>query len=110
RSMYTFNPTHTQGRNLAQTGSILSNRPAIGAWITYGLGSENENLPGFIVLSPGGGGGVSRSGFLPAQYQGTPFNTSEEEPEKMIRELRNKQPDETRQRRQLDLIQELNRN
>ena len=57
RSMYTFNPTHTPARSLIHSGSILANRPSIGAWVSYGLGTENENLPGFVVLTPGGGGG-----------------------------------------------------
>ena len=56
RSMYTFNPTHTPARNLFHTGTVLATRPSTGAWISYGLGSENENLPAFVVLTPGGGG------------------------------------------------------
>ena len=60
RSMYTFNPTHTPARSLFHTGTILATRPSTGAWISYGLGTENENLPAFVVLSPGGGGGGGR--------------------------------------------------
>jgi hypothetical protein len=110
RSMYTFNPTHTPARNLIHSGNITSVRPSVGAWITYGLGTENANLPGFVVLSPGpNGGSLWRSGFLPSEYQGTHFNHAEPEPEKMIRYLRNTQLDQPAQRRQLDLIQALNR-
>jgi hypothetical protein len=110
RSMYTFNPTHTPARNLIHSGSILATRPSIGAWTSYGLGTENENLPAFIALTPGGNGGpFLRNGFLPAEYQGTPFNESEIEPEKMIANLRNKQMDARQQRRQLDAVQALNR-
>ena len=50
RSMYTFNPTHTPGRALFHTGSVLATRPSMGSWISYGLGTENENLPSFVAL------------------------------------------------------------
>ena len=109
RSMYTFNPTHPPAWNLFQSGNISSVRPSIGAWITYGLGTENANLPGFVVLSPDSNmSNLWRSGFLPGEYQGTHFNDSETEPEKMIRFLHNTQMDGAAQRRQLDLIQALN--
>jgi uncharacterized protein DUF1501 len=111
RSMYTFNPTHVPARSLIHSGSILANRPSLGAWISYGLGSENENLPSFVVLTPGGGGGGSlwRAGFLPAEHQGVAFNDAEVEPEKMIANLRNQWLDRETQRRQLDAVQALNR-
>ena len=111
RSMYTFNPTHTPARSLIHSGSILATRPSLGAWLSYGLGTENENLPAYIALSPGasGGGSLLRAGFLPAEYQGTPFSDSDVEPEKMIANLRNKWLDAKEQRRKLDAIQELNR-
>jgi len=113
RSMYTFNPTHTPARSLFHTGSILATRPSTGAWVSYGLGTENQNLPAFVVLGPGGGGGggsLSRSGFLPAEHQGVSFSSSEVEPEKMIPDLRNKYLDSTTQRKELDAMQALNRN
>ena len=111
RSMYTFNPTHTPARSLIHSGSILANRPSLGAWISYGLGSENENLPSFVVLTPraGGGGSLWRAGFLPAEHQGIAFDDSETEPEKMIADLRNKRLTPAAQRRQLDALQALNR-
>jgi hypothetical protein len=110
RSMHTFNPTHTPARSLFHTGNIAATRPSMGSWISYGLGSENRNLPGFVVLSPGGGGGAGlRSGFLPARHQGTAFDDSVTDPERMIRDLRNRQLAPADQRRQLDLIQQLNR-
>ena len=86
--MYTFNPTHTPARSLFHTGTVLATRPSTGAWLSYGLGSENENLPAFVVLTPGGGGGgdISRTAFLPAEYQGIRFSDAEVEPEKMIPE------------------------
>jgi hypothetical protein len=113
RSMYTFNPTHTPARSLFHTGTVLATRPSTGAWISYGLGTENENLPAFVVLTPGGGGGggsLSRSGFLPAEHQGISFSDTEVEPEKMIPDLRNQWADPKLQRTELDAIQALNRN
>jgi hypothetical protein len=109
--MYTFNPTHTPARSLFHTGNIAATRPSMGAWISYGLGTENKNLPGFVVLSPGqgGGGGLARAGFLPAKHQGTSFDDSVVEPDKMIKYLQNKELDKDTQRRQLDLVQALNR-
>ena len=107
RSMYSFNPTHSPSISLYNTGSILPNRPSMGSWVSYGLGSENQNLPSFVALS--GGGNAARSGFLPSEHQGTSLDTTEVEPEKMISNLRNTSLDATAQRRQLDAVQELNR-
>lgn len=114
RSMYSFNPTHTPATSLYHTGTVLLNRPSLGSWVSYGLGRENENLPSFVALdgrgSGGGlGGSITRAGFLPAEHQGTPFNDSEVEPEKMIPDLRNEWMDKDAQRLQLDAVQALNR-
>ena len=108
RSMYTFNPTHTPARNLMHSGNIAVTRPTIGAWLNYGLGSENENLPGFVAISHPRSGKLWRSGFLPSKYQGTQFSPDETAPEKMIRYLKNPAQDKAAQRQQLDLIQQLN--
>jgi hypothetical protein len=109
RSMYTFNPTHGPARNLIHAGTVLATRPTLGAWVTYGLGTENENLPGFVVLAPRPGGGeLWHSGFLPADYQGVAFDDSMRAPDKMIRYLRNTVLDPPAQRRQLDAVQALN--
>lgn len=109
KSMHTFNPTHTPARSLFHSGNIAATRPSMGSWISYGLGTENQNLPGFVILAPGGGGGPgARSGFLPARFQGTGFDDTQTRPESMIRDLRNKQLDPATQRRQLDLVQALN--
>jgi hypothetical protein len=110
RSVYTFNPTHTPARSLIQSGNIAATRPTLGAWLSYGLGTENKNLPGFVVLSPSPtGGSLWRSGFLPAEHQGTHFNHSEAEPEKMIRYLRNTKLNSEEQRKQLDFVQAMNK-
>src|SRR6185503_3131327 len=90
KSMYTFNPTHTPARSLFHTGNIAATRPSMGAWIAYGLGSENQNLPAFVALAPGGGVGAGvRNGFLPSKFQGTAFDDSQTDPERMIRHVRN---------------------
>jgi hypothetical protein len=109
RSMYTFSPNHEPSRNLFFTGMMTSMRPSMGAWVSYGLGTENQNLPAFVALSPSGSSLFSGSGFLPAEYQGTQINNTESDPEKMIRFLRNKSMPTPEQRAQLDLLQSMNR-
>ena len=108
RSMYTFNPTHTPARSLFHTGNIAATRPSMGSWISYGLGTENQNLPGFVAMGPGGGGGGRARGFLPSQFQGTSLDDSVTDPERMIRYLRNQHLKPAAQRQQLDLVQQLN--
>lgn len=80
RSMHTEPINHDPAVNFIQTGSGIAGRPTIGSWMSYGLGSENKNLPDFIVLLSGSGGQpvVSRywaNGFLPAKYQGVQFRS-----------------------------------
>ena len=77
RSMQTEQINHDPAHTFMNTGSIISGRPSMGSWINYGLGSEGENLPGFVVLTSVGGGQSQpiaarqwHSGFLPSQYQG----------------------------------------
>jgi len=83
RSMHTDAFNHHPGQLLLFTGSIQFGRPTLGAWVLYGLGSESQNLPGFVVLSSGKGtsGGTTNfaSGFMPSHFQGTVFR-SEGEP------------------------------
>lgn len=80
RSMMTDAINHAPAQIFMQTGSVQFGRPSFGAWVTYGLGSESKDLPGFVVLSSAGGtsGGSSLwgSGFLPTVYQGVPFRRS----------------------------------
>ena len=77
RSMVSEFPEHTFANYFLHTGSGLQGRPSMGAWITYGLGSVNQNLPGFVVVNggliPPGGLDCFGSGFLPASYQGSVF-------------------------------------
>ncbi len=75
RGMKAGIPAHAQASMQMHTGSFQFVRPSMGAWSVYGLGSENENLPGFITINPGGqGAGNYGSSFLPAAYQGTPID------------------------------------
>ncbi len=80
RSMYTDAFNHHPGQLLLFGGSLQVGRPTMGAWVLYGLGSESQNLPGFVVLGSGTGtsGGTSNwsSGFLPSTYQGVVFRSS----------------------------------
>jgi Protein of unknown function (DUF1501) len=79
RSMHTDAFNHHPGQLLLFTGSIQFGRPTFGAWVLYGLGSESQNLPGFVVLSSGKGtsGGTTNfsAGFMPSHYQGTVFRS-----------------------------------
>src|SRR5271155_5242501 len=79
KAMHTDQFNHAPAQIFVNTGSSLPGRPSMGSWVTYGLGSEASDLPGFVVLSSAGGtsGGVANwsSGFLPAVYQGVPFRS-----------------------------------
>ncbi|MDQ6664932.1 MAG: DUF1501 domain-containing protein [Acidobacteriota bacterium] len=112
RSMYTDRPNHEPSLFLMNSGDKMPGRPSMGSWITYGLGSENQNLPGYMVMCPGlpvVGHQLWNSTFLPAVYQGTYIPNNEKEPEKLIQYIRNKDLNLTEQRRQLDLLGHLNR-
>jgi hypothetical protein len=111
RSLHTDNPNHGPALFLMNNGSITPNRPSMGAWFSYGLGTENRDLPGYVVLCPGRPVRFSElwtSSFLPGEHQGTYINHSELDPRKMIPHLRNAEIDPERQRRQLDLMRRLN--
>ena len=75
-SMYAESPLHGSAMLMMNSGRILSGNPCLGSWVTYGLGSENENLPGFVVMLDRKGGPISgaknwSSGYMPAAYQAT---------------------------------------
>ena len=112
RSMHTDIPAHDVATVFMNTGSLRMAKPSLGAWTLYGLGSENENMPGFISLRPGGGppGGVLNwgSAFLPGNFQATSINTRAATVEQMIQNIRNPYLGRDEQRRQLDLVQKLN--
>ena len=113
RSMRTDSPLHEACIPLMNCGESRLSRPSMGSWILYGLGSENQNLPGFVALCPGGypDGGFQSWGsdFLPGAYQGTFLNTQYTRPEQLVPYLRNPVLASSDQRRQLDLLRELNR-
>jgi hypothetical protein len=111
RSLYSDGPDHTPGLLMMNCGHLQVGRPSMGSWITYGLGSENQNLPGFVVLCPGMpilGPPLWSSAFLPAIYQGTYVANKETDPLKLITDIRNTQLNLAEQRRQLDVISQLN--
>ncbi len=106
--MYTDNPAHPQATILMHTGSANFVRPSMGSWILYGLGTENQSLPGFVTINPNnrlGGAQNYGSAFLPASFQGVRAQTNGES----MANIRNKRLDRATQRRQLDLIQSMNR-
>jgi hypothetical protein len=112
RSMYTDLPSHPQAIIQANTGRIVPGHPSMGSWLTYGLGTENQNLPGFIAMCPGTpnvGPQLWSSAFLPAIHQGTYVPCNESDPEKMIQYLVNKRVSLADQRRELDLVNAMNR-
>jgi hypothetical protein len=111
RSMHANTPNHEQSMRLMNCGDERLSRPSYGAWITYGLGSENQNLPGFIAMCPGlPVADVSnwRSAFLPGIYQGTHINTKKSRPDELIENITNGYLPLSAQRRQLDLLAEFN--
>jgi hypothetical protein len=106
--MHTDNPAHPQATIMLHTGSLNFVRPSLGAWITYGLGTLNQNLPGFVTIDPAtnlGGAQNYGAAFLPATFQGTPIGSGSE----TIRDIRNPQWSDPAQRRQLQLVQSMNR-
>lgn len=113
RSMHTNVPIHESSLFMMNCGDLQQGRPSMGSWLTYGLGSINQNLPGFVVLCPGVpvvGPPLWNSAFLPAAYQGTHINNSEKDPRAMIPYLGKPDADRTRvQRSQLDLLASLNK-
>jgi hypothetical protein len=111
RSCVSDGLNHVGSVSMMNTGSLLGGRPSLGAWVNYGLGSENQNLPGFVVLldndkEPPGGSRVWGTGFMPATYQGTRFRSGREPildlhpPERLTEE---------RQRGKLEFLRQLNR-
>ncbi len=110
RSMHADNPNHGPALLQMNNGTIIPTRPSMGAWFLYGLGTENQNLPGYVVLCPGRPVRFSilwNSAFLPSAYQGTYINHSTIVPEKMVPHLRNTRWDQATQQRQLELLRRL---
>ena len=112
RSMYAELPSHEMSLMLMNTGDQRLVRPSLGSWLTWGMGSINENLPAFVALCPGGmpvgGAGNWRSAFLPGSYQATRIDTSNTDPTKLIDFLQNKRISALDQSKQFELLQQLN--
>jgi uncharacterized protein (DUF1501 family) len=110
--MQTDVPAHDIAQLMMNTGASRSVRPSLGAWVLYGLGSANENIPGYISLRPGGQGPGDTlswgSAFLPGNLQATSVNTATGTVEGMLQNIRNSYLSNTEQRRELDLVQKLN--
>ncbi len=112
RSMWTDNPNHEPGLLMMNSGNMQPIRPSMGSWLTYALGSENQNLPGFVVLCPGKpvvGPQLWSNSFLPGIYQGTHINNKSIDPKKILRDVENRYLSLGAQRSQLDLLQQMNR-
>jgi len=113
RSMHAELPNHEMSLMLMNCGDQRLVRPSFGSWVTYGMGSENENLPGFVALCPGGlpvsGAENWRSAFLPGVFQGTHIDTSTTDPSQLIEHIRNDRLSPSQQKNQVDLLQTLNR-
>jgi hypothetical protein len=112
RSMYAQVPNHEPSLMLMNCGDSVQPRPSVGAWVMYGLGAENRNLPGFIAMCPNGfpikDAENWQSGFLPGVYQGTFVDPQHRELEKLIENIRSPHASLVEQRRQLDLLKTLN--
>jgi hypothetical protein len=113
RSMHANVPNHEPSLMLMNCGDSTLPRPCMGAWVTYGLGTENQNLPGFVAMCPNGypikDAENWQSAFLPGAYQGTYIDSRHTEIDKLIANIRNSRVTSKQQREQLDLLQALNR-
>jgi hypothetical protein len=112
RSMYAQVPNHEPSLMLMNCGDSVQPRPSVGAWVLYGLGAENQNLPGFIAMVPGGmpikDSENWQSAFLPGAYQGTFIDSKHEVLDRLIENITHPHATTAMQRRQLDLLARLN--
>jgi hypothetical protein len=112
RSLNADVPNHEPSFLLMNCGEPRQIRPSMGSWITYGLGTENQNLPGFVAMCPGGyplqENQNWQSGFLPGVFQGTYVDSRHTDVEKLLEFVKNKSVSRTEQRKQLDLLAKLN--
>jgi hypothetical protein len=112
RSMYAQVPNHEPSLMLMNCGDSVQARPSVGAWVLYGLGAENQNLPGFVAMCPGGmpikDSENWQAGFLPGALQGTFVDPQHRDLEKLIENIRSPHATTVMQRRQLDLLRQIN--
>ncbi len=109
RAVVADNKAHAPATLQFHTGHIAEARPSLGAWLSYGLGTENEDLPSFVTIHPPGDGRVHGSGFLPASHQGTPLRVPRKPEQPVINNLIPDADGRQNQRRRLDLVQRMNR-
>lgn len=108
RGMNADNPQHMPAELQLHTGALNDIRPSMGAWISYGLGSENQNLPGFITINPHADVRYHGAAWLPAAHQGTRLMAHAAKDNPPIDNLRNLSPDTATQRRRIDFLQRQN--
>ena len=111
RSMKADVPNHEPSLMLMNCGESIVTRPSMGSWLMYGLGTENQNLPGFIAMCPGYPIQESQNwqcSFLPGMYQGTYIDTRKRKAENLIANIRNPRLTLAQQRQQLDLLKRIN--
>jgi hypothetical protein len=111
RSMHTNVPNHEPSLLMMNSGEMQPTRPSMGSWLLYGLGTVNQNLPGFVVMCPGQpvvGPQLWSNSFLPGVYQGTHINNSNLDPTRVIDHIRNGNLTMRAQREQLDLLKAMN--
>ena len=111
KSMHNDLPFHEPSLFMFNCGQRFPGHPSLGAWLTYGLGTENQNLPGYIVLCPGlpvVGPQLWSSAYLPGTYQGTYLRNNESDPEKLVPYLRNPRWSPAEQRHQVELLRTIN--
>jgi hypothetical protein len=113
RSMHTDVPNHEPALLMMHTGNLQPIRPSMGSWLLYGLGTSNQNLPGYMVLRPSNkivvGPALWSNSFLPAEYQATSVFTSDMAVDRLVANIHNPRLSEGEQREQLDLLAQLNR-
>ena len=112
-SMHADVPNHEPSLMLMNTGESRLVRPSVGSWLTYGLGSENDNLPGFVTMCPGGypikESQNWQNAFLPGKYQATYVDSSHRQVDRLLENIRSELVAGADQRDQLDLLGRLNR-
>ncbi len=112
RSMHTNTPNHEPSLLMMTCGDTQPVRPSMGSWLLYGLGSENQDLPGFVVMCPGKpvvGPQLWSNSFLPGIFQGTHIDNSRMDPRSVLANIDNPYLPRGLQREQLDLLNEMNR-
>jgi Protein of unknown function (DUF1501) len=111
RSMHGDTPNHEPALLLMHSGHQQPTRPSMGSWVSYGLGTENQNLPAFVVLAPGQpvvGPQLWSNSFLPGSHQGMAVNTSDMRVDHLVANLNHPTLDRAKQRQELDLLERLN--